>query len=247
MNAAPSFTRETAVGDIVAAHPSLARLFEHLGIDYCCKGKQALAEACAQHGLDAATTLALLQSATSALGDNTPEFNAANLTLSQLADHIEATHHAHTKAELPRLVELANKVAAKHGEHDPRLFEVAVGLRCLTEEMFDHMEKEEIALFPLVRRIETATAGSCACDMLATPIRQMEIEHDDAGRAITHLRELTDDFSIQDACCNTHRALLAGLAAFEADLHRHVHKENSILFPRALALAAQSSSRHPTS
>lgn len=238
MNTTLSFTRETAVGAIVAAQPGLARLFEHLGIDYCCKGKQSLTQACAQRGLDTATTLVLLQSAADALADAPTEIDAAGMTLTQLADHIESTHHGYTKTELPRLVEMAGRVAARHGEHDPRLFEVATGLRNMTEEMFDHMEKEEVALFPLVRRIESETEGSCARNMIATPIRQMELEHDDAGRAITHLRELTDDFSTDNPCCNTHRALLAGLAAFEADLHRHVHKENSILFPRVLELSA---------
>jgi len=240
MNINPSFTPETTIGAIVAAQPGLARLFEHLGIDYCCKGKQSLQEACASRGLDVATTSVLLQSASEALAATPVEFNAAGMTLTQLADHIESTHHAYTKTELPRLVEMAERVAAKHGQHDPRLFEVASGTRNLAEEMFDHMEKEEIALFPLVRRIENETEKSCARSMIATPIRQMELEHDDAGRALTRLRELTDDFSTADPCCNTHRALLAGLAAFEADLHRHVHKENSILFPRALELCEAS-------
>lgn len=236
MNTTPSFTPETTIGAIVAAQPGLARLFEHLGIDYCCKGKQSLQEACANRGLDLGTTSVLLQSASEALAATPVEFNAAGMTLTQLADHIENTHHAYTKTELPRLVEMADRVAAKHGQHDPRLFGVAANTRRLTEEMFDHLEKEEVALFPLVRRIETETDCSCARSMLAMPIRQMELEHDDAGRAMNHLRELTDDFSTTDACCNTHRALLAGLAAFEADLHRHVHKENSILFPRVLEL-----------
>lgn len=243
MSTTLSFTRETTVGAIVAAQPGLARLFEHLGIDYCCKGKQTLVQACAQRGLDTATTLVLLQSAADALGDSPVEIDAAGMTLTQLADHIENTHHAYTKVELPRLVEMADRVAAKHGSYDPRLFEVSASTRNLAEEMFDHMEKEEVALFPLVRRIETETEGSCACSMIATPIRQMELEHDDAGRAINHLRELTDDFSTENPCCNTHRALLAGLAAFEADLHRHVHKENSILFPRVLELTSPSSTQ----
>ncbi|MCC6414788.1 MAG: iron-sulfur cluster repair di-iron protein [Opitutaceae bacterium] len=242
MHALPALTRETTVGAIVTARPGLARLFEHLGIDYCCRGKLPLEQACAQRGLDPATTLTLLQSAADALGATPVEENAAGMTLTELADHIERTHHAYLKNEMPRLVEMANRVATRHGENDPRLFEVAAATRGLADEMFDHMEKEEIALFPLVRRIENSAGSACACDMLAAPIRQMEIEHDDAGRAISHLRELTDGFSIPDAFCNTHRALLAGLAAFEADLHRHVHKENSILFPRALELAARAPS-----
>ena len=60
-------------------------------------------------------------------------------------------------------------------------------------------------------------------------------EHDDAGDALQRLRELTDDYTVPDGACNTWRALWAGLAALETDLHQHIHLENNILFPRALA------------
>jgi regulator of cell morphogenesis and NO signaling len=105
--------------------------------------------------------------------------------------------------------------------------------------MFSHMAKEEIVLFPLVRELETKGAVSHACGSLANPIRQMESEHDSAGGALARLRELTDGFIPDADSCNTHRALLASLAQLEGDLHDHVHKENNVLFPRALALEAQ--------
>lgn len=239
MKSHPVFTPETTVGAIVAARPGLARLFEHLGIDYCCKGQQTLNQACAGRGLDPATTLVLLQSAAATLEHTPVEVDAAAMTLTQLSDHIESTHHAYVKTELPRLADMAQKLAAKHGYYDPRLFEVAAGTRAMAAEMLEHMEKEEVALFPLIRRIEAEPECSCAGSLITTPIREMELEHDDAGRAINRLRELTDGFTPDTAACNTHRATLAGLAAFEADLHRHVHKENSILFPRATELASR--------
>jgi regulator of cell morphogenesis and NO signaling len=237
-SAISTFSPDTTVGAIVAAHPALARFFEHLGIDYCCGGKQPLAEACAEHGLDANTTLALLESAAAALDHAPTEVNALDMTLSQLADHIESTHHAYTKAELPRLVDMADRVASKHHGRDPRLLEVASVVRTLTDEMLEHMEKEEAALFPLIRRIETETTASCAGPMILAPLQQMELEHADAGKAAARLRELTDLYTPDAEACNTQRALLSGLAAFEADLHRHVHKENNVLFPRALQRAS---------
>ena len=109
--------------------------------------------------------------------------------------------------------------------------------RDLAEEMICHMQKEEFILFPLVRQIDAGARGRLAAG-IGDPIRQMEAEHEDAGAAIARLRMLTDGFAPDAEACNTHRALLHGLAQFEADLHRHVHKENSILFPRALARVA---------
>jgi regulator of cell morphogenesis and NO signaling len=140
------------------------------------------------------------------------------------------------KEELPRLVEMANRVATKHGWRDSRLAEVASSVEEVAAEMLSHMQKEERVLFPLVRQIE-AGAGDGREGDPAGPIAQMEAEHEAAGRLTARLRELTDDFTPNQEACNTHRALLAGLQEFESDLHRHVHKENNVLFPRALALS----------
>jgi regulator of cell morphogenesis and NO signaling len=227
-------TPATMIGELVAARPALARLFEKLGIDYCCGGKQTLAVACSRRGLEVATTITLLESAGALLLAGPTEVDAAAMGLAELADHIESTHHAYLKSELPRLSEMAQRVATKHGWRDARLTAVAAAVHALTDEMISHMEKEEKILFPLVRHIEKSRQPT---DALAGPIRQMEAEHQSAGQLTAQLRELTDNFLPNAEACNTHRALLAGLAEFEADLHRHVHKENNVLFPRALALA----------
>lgn len=231
------FSSDSTVGDIVAAHPSIARLFEHLGIDYCCGGKQPLAEACAEKNLDFRTTLALLESASTALNTTSTEVNAAAMSLTQLADHIETTHHAYLKTEMPRLMELAVKVANAHSHRDPRLLEMSEVVQTVSEDMMEHMEMEEVAFFPLARRIDAGTASDEDRRMLEGPVRQLVLEHDAAGQAVARLRELTDGFTPDEESCNTQRALFAGLASFEADLHRHVHKENNILFPRTLERA----------
>jgi regulator of cell morphogenesis and NO signaling len=230
-------TPETRIGDIVTAHPTLARVFEELGIDYCCGGRQTLATASQGRGLAPATVAAMLGAAARLLAAAPAEVDAAAMSLTALADHIEQTHHAYLKDELPRLVEMAERVARKHGERDPRLREVAAVVLSLAQEMFSHMQKEEHILFPLVRRIEAGPAGGFTAS-IADPIRQMEAEHDAAGRAVARLRELTGGFLPDSDACNTHRALLAGLEQLEADLHRHVHKENNVMFPRALGLTA---------
>ena len=237
LEALPAITPETRIGDLVASRPALARLFEQLRLDYCCGGRQSLTDACARRGLDVATVTAMLEAADKALAAGPAEINAAAMSLTELADHIEATHHAYVKAELPRLVEMAERVARKHGHRDARLPQVAATVRELTNEMVAHMHKEEAVLFPLVRQIEAGTGDGLPGGSIANPIRQMEAEHASAGGAVARLRELTDGFSPLADDCNTHRALLAGLAEFESDLHRHVHKENNILFPRALARA----------
>jgi regulator of cell morphogenesis and NO signaling len=234
--ASVALTPDTTIGALVAARPLYARLFEQLGIDYCCGGKLSIAAACERLKLDVGTTLKFLESTAALIQAGPAEVDAAAMSLTELADHIEATHHAYLKEELPRLVEMAERVASKHAEHDPRLVQIAEATRELAEEMLCHMQKEEFILFPLVRQID-AGRGSASAALLSGPIHQMEDEHQAAGDATSRLRLLTDGFAPGTAFCNTHRALLDGLARFETDLHRHVHKENNVLFPRALAAA----------
>src|SRR5512144_2625490 len=89
------------VGDIVTRQPETARIFERLGIDYCCGGKRPLSEACADRGLDAQVVLDEL--AADEQHPHVQERNWSDAGLTDLCDHIEATHHAYMRDELPRL------------------------------------------------------------------------------------------------------------------------------------------------
>jgi len=101
------------------------------------------------------------------------------------------------------------------------------------------MMKEEQVLFPMIRELETATSmPSFHCGSIAHPIRQMELEHDSAGDALAILSKSTDGYQPPEWACNTHRAMLDGLQTFEKDLHQHIHKENNVLFPKAIQLEA---------
>lgn len=222
------------VGSIVARRPALSRAFEEAGIDYCCGGKITLAAACQKKGIDPHEFLAALKGFEAAEGSE-ETVDPSAMRLAELADHIERVHHAYLKAELPRLDAMTRKVAAVHGGDNPRLHEVRDTFVALNEEMSSHMSKEEEVLFPLVRQLEAGgTAGSCQCGSIAQPIQRMELEHNEAGEALARLRDLTDGFTPPDWACNTYRAMLDGLAHLEHDMHQHVHKENNVLFPRAI-------------
>jgi regulator of cell morphogenesis and NO signaling len=222
------------VGELVARQPALSRVFEEVGVDYCCGGKRPLEQACRQKGLDPAAFAARLEEAAAkASGDE--YVNAASMSLVQLGDHIEATHHAYLKQELPRLDFLTAKVSTVHGEHDRRLHEIRKTFMQFAGEMSAHMMKEEQVLFPMIRKLESS-AGPVAlhCGSIANPIRQMENEHHGAGDALEQFRKLTDDYTPPDWACNTYRAMVDALARLERDMHQHVHKEDNVLFPRAL-------------
>ena len=234
-----STSKSRTVGELVAERPARARVFERFGIDYCCGGKLSLAEAAAQQSIDAAPVLAALREADQEpAGDDGQDWNQTSLA--GLIDHILATHHDFLRRELPRLNALAEKVDQVHRASHPELTEVRQVFAEVRDELEMHMMKEERMLFPLIRNLEvTGSTHDVFCGSVQHPIRVMEMEHQSAGSATETLRRLTGGYAAPADACNSYRALLAGLAEFETDLHLHVHKENNILFPRAVALEAQ--------
>jgi regulator of cell morphogenesis and NO signaling len=223
----------TEVGQWVAERPATSRVFEAFGIDYCCGGKVSLEKACAERKINPNDVLAQLRTAATDTARSGESW--LNAPLADLCDHIEQTHHAYLKTELPRLTAMIGKVVRAHGAHHPEMIQVQEVFADLRAEMEPHMFKEEQILFPAIRRLEqSATPLAFPFGTLQNPIRMMEQEHDNAGDCLKRLRELTADFGVPDDACNTYRALLDGLHTLEQDLHLHVHKENSILFPRAI-------------
>ncbi len=231
----PTITAETTIGEIVRANPDRSRFFERLGIDYCCGGKKSIAEVCRAKGLDPTTILAAL-AALSGHSISGATANPDELTLSALCDHIESVHHEYLRQELPRLDFMTRKVAAVHGEHEPRLLEVRQVFEHFATAMAAHTVEEEQQIFPKIRRIESAKTDAAAQAVeLKRDLEKLESEHDRAGAALERFSQLTDGYNPPEWACNTFRALYDGLAKLEAETHQHVHKENNILFPRALA------------
>lgn len=218
------------------AAPIRARVFEKLGIDYCCGGKKPLAEVCAAKSLDAATVLAMLE-AIDGIATGGEFADADAMGLAQLCDHIESAHHGYLREELPRLDFMTRKVSVVHGEHEPRLIEIRQVFEVLAHELVDHMRDEETAVFPRIREMDANGGSPAGREELRTALGELEHEHAQAGDALSRLRELTDGFTPPEWACNTFRALYDSLARLERDMHQHVHKENNVLFPRALAAA----------
>jgi len=229
---------QTTLRSIALESPATIRVFERFHLDYCCGGNRPLAEACAQKGLALDTVLAALAEATKAVE---PAKDFTHSALSELIRHIVSTHHAYVRSELPRLLPIAAKVAAKHGPHRPEYVQIEAQLRQLATELTNHLSKEEIILFPYIENLEKSRAGNGpvphACfPTVESPIQAMMNEHEAAGALLEDMRASTQGFTPPADACPTLVGLLDGLDAFEKDLHRHVHLENNLLFPRAIAM-----------
>jgi regulator of cell morphogenesis and NO signaling len=230
-----NITADTTVGEIVRAFPARSRVFENLGIDYCCGGKKPLREVCQRRGLDPATVVAML----SAL-DSVPETSLADpdtITLSELCDHIERVHHAYLREELPRLDFMTHKVAAVHGDSEPRLVEVRRVFENFNAKVTSHTRDEDENVFPAIRALEAAKGEkNDSVSNFAGEFEKLEAEHEKTGAALAQFKDLTDGYTPPEWACNTMRALYDGLARLEKDMHQHVHEENNVLFRKTLAM-----------
>ncbi|HXG65208.1 MAG TPA: iron-sulfur cluster repair di-iron protein [Blastocatellia bacterium] len=229
------------VRDVVVEIPGATRLFEKLGIDYCCGGGKPLAEACASVGISEKEFSRLLEAAANCYADKEGFKDWEAETLASLTEYIVSKHHVFTREELDRVEPLLAKVRSVHGERHPELLSIQKLFTALKAELFPHMSKEEQVLFPYVRSLEEAVASREPAPLpffgtVRNPVRMMMMEHDAAGEILRNMRELSDDYAVPADACISFQTLYQALEGLEADLHQHIHLENNILFPRAVEL-----------
>ena len=233
-------TLDTSVREIVAEDFRTAAVFERFGIDFCCGGQRTLREACRERKVNPADVLREVSAACERRDQASPRF--ADWPPDALITYIVAQHHAYVRRALPVIVRHTRKVVASHGEAHPELNKIALIFEKVAEEMTSHMAKEEGVLFPYISKL-AASVGlgepipAAPFGTIEQPIAVMEYEHDEAGRAMELIRELSRNYSLPAGACNTYAACFQELEEFERDLHVHVHLENNVLFPKARALA----------
>lgn len=224
---------DRTLSEIVKENYQAARVFEKYGLDFCCKGRRPLQEACAEKNLSADAIVAELKEALSTPGQNN-SFDLMSLT--ELAEYIVRVHHSYVRLNAPQIHNYVLRVATKHGDRYPYAREVYMLFNEVQEELAEHMLKEEKILFPRIKQLELIEGSITSINVLQDPIDVMEEEHDRAGTILADIRKLTNNYTTPEGACTTHQLMLASLQAFELDLHQHVHLENNILFPKALQL-----------
>jgi regulator of cell morphogenesis and NO signaling len=226
------------VRELAIEIPQATRVFEKLGIDYCCGGGKSLQEACTARNLGVADVLAALDSQS---GTAVSPADWQMGSMAALIGHIVAKHHAYVKSETPRLEQLLAKVCSVHGQNHPELDVIRETFVGLGQELSMHMMKEENILFPYIVELEKSAAALApprrpAFGTVKNPVQMMMMEHDSAGTALRAIREASNDLTPPEDACISYRTLYSALQEFEADLHQHIHLENNILFPRAIAM-----------
>ncbi len=216
-------------------------MFEKLGIDYCCGGNKSLEQACRAAKLSMDKVLDSLDTAEEATRTAQKNRDWQSEPLADLVAHVNSTHHKYTREEIARLGPLFDKVCSVHGKNHPELPQMKATFAGLAQELTMHMMKEEMVLFPYIVRMEEAVIQNEPVlpppfGSVQNPVAMMEHEHDSAGNALRAMREASGGYTPPSDACVSYQTLYKALAEFEADLHQHIHLENNILFPRAIAM-----------
>jgi regulator of cell morphogenesis and NO signaling len=227
------------VGELAAGIPSATRLFEKVGIDYCCGGGRTLTEACAMAGVATEEVARSLEQAEQAHAAASEFKDWQSAPLSELISYILSKHHVFTRQELERLERLLSKVCSVHGPKHPELLSINSLFQEMKQELLVHMQKEEAVLFPYVTEMENAAINKRAKPQpffgtVRNPVRMMMLEHDSAGDVLKEIRKLSRDYTVPDGTCISYQTLYQALEGLEQDLRQHIHLENNILFPRAI-------------
>ncbi len=236
-----SMSASKTVRELAVEHPAATRVFEALGIDYCCGGQKSLAEACGAAKLSVDQVLESLERAEAERRPSAAANDWQAASLASLVGHIIQTHHRFTRDELARLEPLLDKVCKVHGQNHGELLQIRRAFAGLSQELTMHMMKEERILFPYIVQLEEAVEHRQAQPVspfgtVQNPIHMMMVEHDSAGEALRQMRSLSSDYAPPADACVSYQTLYKALAELEQDLHQHIHLENNILFPRAIRM-----------
>lgn len=230
---------DETLGEIVAKDMHKAKIFKKYGIDFCCGGKKTVKQACADKGIDVTVVEQELQQADKTVSNRPLPFNEWDLDF--LSDYIINTHHNYAKKNLPEIRAYAAKVAKVHGSYHPELLAIHEKVEAINQEFSAHMIKEEQILFPYIKEMVTAKKNksplkASGFGSIKAPINMMEMEHESSGSAMGEIKKLSNNYTLPQDACSSYSLLFRLLEEFEEDLHTHVHLENNILFPKALAL-----------
>ncbi len=227
------------IGELVTEDFRKAEVFSKYGLDFCCGGAKSLTEACKEKGINEKEVETALTEVESKAKNRQQDFNSWDLDF--LVDYILNIHHKYVKESVTMLYDISEKVANVHGENHPEVIRIAGLFDTIASDLNTHIQKEETILFPFIKKLavakrENTKMESASFGSIESPIRTLESEHVAVGGSMDEINRLSSGYAIPEDACSSYRALYSKLDEFEQDLHRHVHLENNILFPKAIQL-----------
>jgi regulator of cell morphogenesis and NO signaling len=229
------------LAEIVRQNYKAAAVLEKFNLDFCCNGGRQIDAACKEGKVDTARVIEELTKLESKTPDD-PNFD--DWSLHRLVDYVQTRHHAYVEEKTPVLKRYLDKICQVHGARHPELIEVRRLFWEVSDGLIVHMKKEEMMLFPFIKKIEKAkdtktAAQSPLFKSVSSPVGMMKADHAEEGERLSRIAALTNHYIAPDDACNTYRVAYELLKEFEQDLHIHIHIENNILFPAAIQLESE--------
>ena len=227
------------IGELVAKDYRTASVFKKYSIDFCCQGNRTIEEACVKKNIDTKKVLEDLVAMMESKSESTTDYQSWPLDL--LADYIEKKHHRYVQEKTLEIQPYLDKICKVHGERHPELLKIKEEFNASAGELAAHMKKEELILFPFIRKMTQAKMENIKVDAahfgtVINPIQMMMDEHTVEGNRFRKIEELSNNYTPPQDACNTYRVSFSLLKEFEQDLHLHIHLENNILFPKAIEI-----------
>lgn len=234
-----SIQENQIIGELVAQDYRTASVFKKYGIDFCCQGNRTINDACDNKDIDVKSVVSDLNVIAQASNQGSIDFQSWPLDL--LADYIEKTHHRYVVEKSLEIQPYLDKICSVHGDRHPELFKINEHFAAGAGMLAQHMKKEELIVFPFIRKMMKVQIAGTALEVppfgsIENPIRVMMDEHTTEGDRFREIETLSNNYTPPSDGCNTYRVTFGLLKEFEADLHLHIHLENNILFPKAIAL-----------
>ncbi len=232
---------EMSLGEIVSRNYRTAEVFSRFNLDFCCNGNRKIEDACKEGGVDPTEVIESLKALDMDKGD---DLNFNEWPVDTLVDHIQKRHHAYVEEKTPLIRQYLEKICNVHGNRHPELLKIREIFNEVGGELAVHMKKEELMVFPYIRKMARAHAEGAAVNppvfgTINSPVDHLKADHAEEGEKVARIAELSNSFIAPDDACTTYRVTFQMLAEFRDDLHRHIHLENNIVFPKAVRLEAE--------
>lgn len=236
-----NITKETLIGEVVTENYQAATIFNAHQIDFCCNGNRSLETACEKIDIPVNE---LIQELTSITNQGADTNNYQDWSIGFLSDYVYNNHHTYIEKKVPEIKQYLAKITSVHGKHYPELFQIKELFNAGVDALIAHMKKEELILFPYFKKLDRALkteskAQSPQFGTVLNPISVMHEEHDNEGVRFREISRLSNNYTPPEDACGSYKVTFALLKEFEADLHKHIHIENNILFKKAILLEKQ--------
>jgi len=225
-----------SVGQCVVRYPETAPVFEEFGIDYCFRGARSVECACRENQIDSEYLLRRLEQQIESVDPNRRS-RWSDATLAELCDTLEWEHEQIIHILLPEILAEAEDMSVEDGLKHADWMLLEQLLVALQTSLESHFRQEESELFPAIREVEySCSAPGQRCVSAGELCRTFQDEHSHIGAQVQNIQKITsalDPVAMDYPKC---RSLLDAINQLHRVLHQHLHKENNILFPRAVRM-----------